>query len=1475
MMRLVKLFIVLLSLHIQVVKAQVVLNEFMASNASTIDDPDFGKTSDWVELYNNGNTAINLRSYHLTDNISKPDKWKINVDFIIDAKGYKILWADDQDTGNHTNFKLSSDGEELGLFSPDLALVDSVTFGRQTADISFGRNPLNLDEWFFFDEPTPFEENKPGLLLGFVESFPEYSRLGGLFSQSVQVVLSTDFGGEIRYTLDGAEPTESSQLYELPILVESTTIVRARVFKVDMLPGSIVTHSYFINQSSVENKLPVISIASDPDNFWGAERGIYAQDFKPDWEVPINIELFENIGGDRAAFNEQAGAKINGLNSWQLPQKMLGITFRKKYGTDQLDYNLFYDRERTGFESFALRASGNDWSSTLFRDILGQEAVSTSTSVATVGFRHCVVYINGQYMGIHNIRSKVNEDLIVGNYGIEPGSFDMVENEKKAEAGSLDEYKDLKKLFSNNLSSSGNYKKVLASMDIANFTDFMVAEIFNANTSIGHNIMAWKPKESGKWQWILMDLDRGFNNPEDNLIDFFMGKESIPFKELMSNDDYRDFFAQRLVDHLYTTFDPQRINQLIDQHKEVIELEVAQHVERWKGTTSAYGNAIPSVAFWNDQVNSLKQFPERRREALMADLSNYGYDKKGSLGIGVLPRGGGAISMNNIEIDKSSSIGDYLTGFEIDLVASEDAGFEFQGWVIASGKQIIGKNSEWNYYDKVSAPPPDWKEPGFDDSDWSIGNAQLGYGDGDETTLLNFGTSYFRKEFNLLDQEVKNGNLTLNLLRDDGAIVYVNGTEVLRSNMPYANVAHQTAATRVIENEEESEYRSYDFDNRHLVEGTNIIAVEIHQAGSSGNDLSFDLELQQYIPGGTTLSESESIQLMLEGDSYVIALFEETTECRIPDTISEDMLLTGECSTYISTGDITIQENMNLTIEAGVEVLMAESANILVNGSITAIGTEESPITFKSNPQNDGSAWGSIMFLNTTSPSRLKHVVIENASSGEIPTRDKGAISAFKSQVEMDHLKIEDVEGNPIFAQYSDIVLTNSTLHSKITGDLINVKYGTSIIKNSTFIGNDQPDTDGIDYDEIINGEIINCSFYDFVGFNSDAIDIGENARNIRIDSVVIFNVSDKGVSLGQKSSARIENSWFVNCNQGVTAKDSSNVIINHTTFYNNAQSVVCFEKNPGRAGGNAIVKNSILSNSPVQSYFADEKSRLSISHSLSDTDSLPDVSTNLFGNPGFSEPTFYNFELLENSQVFEVERKPIGAAFFPFDNEPSIIIVQINYNPSGSLSPEYIAIYNPGPRDKDLSGYSITRGISHFMPEGTILPAGDTLYISESASSIWWQSSKNVQAWTSGKLSNGGETIQIEDRHGIIQDHVKFNNKAPWPTDGDLLTLRNVTLDNHLAENWTIINEVNLITNIKEEMIFAYPNPTDGSVSIMVSKELRDKPGSLFTLSGQLIETISVGENGEIELDMSGYPQGILLLSIGGETIKIINQSR
>ena len=164
---------------------------------------------------------------------------------------------------------------------------------------------------------------------------------------------------------------------------------------------------------------------------------------------------------------------------------------------------------------------------------------------------------------------------------------------------------------------------------------------------------------------------------------------------------------------------------------------------------------------------------------------------------------------------------------------------------------VIAAGSTWKYLDTGKAPGSDWTTMKFNDEAWAEGPAQLGYGDGDEKTRLNddrdnYPTYYFRRTFDV-QAPSKLEPLVLRLIRDDGAVVYLNGREVLRANMPEDPVKHDTYASRAAVVEDD--FYVHDFKPDRLVAGRNVMAVEVHQSGADSSDVSFDLELREKITG--------------------------------------------------------------------------------------------------------------------------------------------------------------------------------------------------------------------------------------------------------------------------------------------------------------------------------------------------------------------------------------------------------------------------------------------------------------------------------------------------------------------------------------------------------------------------------------------------------------------------------------------------
>ena len=268
------------------------------------------------------------------------------------------------------------------------------------------------------------------------------------------------------------------------------------------------------------------------------------------------------------------------------------------------------------------------------------------------------------------------------------------------------------------------------------------------------------------------------------------------------------------------------------------------------------GNRRPSVNAGADQSIVATRFPASASLAALADDDGLPVVPGALAFRWTLVSGPGPVEFaNDARLQTAVSlpmVGTYLLRF-----TASDGFLQATGEVRvvvqrpASEATLVAKGAVWKYFDKGTDPGLDWFKPGFNDQAWASGKAQLGYGDGDEATIVSYGpdinskytTTYFRRSF-----PVANVNgvtaLLIHLLRDDGAIVYLNGREVFRSNMPAGAVSFSTfASTTVSGADETTNFFDQTVDPKLLVEGTNTLAVEIHQSNLTSTDISFDLEL--------------------------------------------------------------------------------------------------------------------------------------------------------------------------------------------------------------------------------------------------------------------------------------------------------------------------------------------------------------------------------------------------------------------------------------------------------------------------------------------------------------------------------------------------------------------------------------------------------------------------------------------------------
>jgi hypothetical protein len=869
--------------------SQVLINEILASNATIITDKDYGKYCDWIELYNTTTRTIDLGGYFLTDDTVNLSMWQFPAGSLIAAHSYFLVYADELGKDLHTNFQLSKEGEMVLLVNQQMAIVDSFSFPYQLTDISYGRmwnDPLVIG---YFNRPTPGKMNN--IVVRGISPTPVFSVSGGFYTgeQTVEISVTSQYA-EIFYTLDGTEPTTASLRYNEPIIINSTSVLRVKSFEKGFLPGLTITQTYFIDEPM---NLPVISLVTDPDNFFSDETGIYVQgtagipgyctsvphNVNQDWERPVNIELFEKDG--TTGLNQLAGAKIfGGCSRVRYPIKSLAFYARKEYETSSFSYQLFPDKPSNVYETFILRTSADDQPYTMFRDALAHMVVKDAIDIDVMAYRPVVLYINGKYWGIHNMREKINEYYPGNNFGVNADSVDMLERNPEESwntiSGSADNYNAMiDYLHNNDITQSSHYDYISRQMDIDEYINYQVTQIFLGGRDWpGNNIKFWRSNEKpyDRWRWILCDLDFTFTEFFSDIMDEATKLDcgctwpnpswsTYLFRRLLENKTFRDEFIHRFFLYSETCFSRERIHGIIDKLQSAIAPEIPRHIERWGGQkTNLPDNTwvtpiFSSVEKWEENVQRMRDFTDTRHEMAKKHVMDYfGISGLNGFTANVEPANLGNVKVGNALITNTSVSADICSGQTLEVSCIPEPGYILSNWEVTRKQEndstLIRRSDSWRYLESWWDPAPDWTALNYDDGYWDTENAEFGYGDGDEATVIGYGgdpqnkmiTAWFRKKFTIEDKTVFT-RYTLHLLRDDGARVYLNGMEVIRDNLDRWWTGGNSPARNDIDGTAETDFNTFQLNPALFREGENIIAVEIHQSSANSDDLSFDMDL--------------------------------------------------------------------------------------------------------------------------------------------------------------------------------------------------------------------------------------------------------------------------------------------------------------------------------------------------------------------------------------------------------------------------------------------------------------------------------------------------------------------------------------------------------------------------------------------------------------------------------------------------------
>ena len=582
----------------------------------------------------------------------------------------------------HTNFKISSSGETISLVNPSGILADSVQTGYLPVNVSKGRQPDGSGNWRYFSESTPELPNTTQGWPG-ITGTVQFSQPGGFYASGIQVSLSTDDPGDvIYYTVDGSEPGDTAEVYHYPLYVFETTVIRAIAFHEGYLPARMSTATFFIN---TDHDIPVFSISTAPANLFDPITGIYHDNnIWQDWERPVHVEFYDT--DDSSGFSIDAGVKIFGGWTRTLPQKSLAIYARDSYGYSEVEYPLFPDLPFDRYESFVLRNSGNDWMNTMFRDGLMTGLVAED-GLDVQAFRPAVVYINGEYWGIHNIREKLNDRYIEMHHGIDHDSVDLLEGSGWPLNGDAVHYENMIAFIqANSMNDPANYEYIRTRMDVEEFITYEAAQIYFGNTDWpGNNIKFWRPRTpDGRWRWMLYDTDFGFGLATDythNTLAFAtdpVGPDwpnppwsTFLLRGLLTSNEFRVDFINRYADLMNSSFRTERVIYQISQKKAMIINEMPNQFSRWGSNMWEWLNNIQIV---------LNFATERKVYAQNHVIQYFGLTDVSDVELNIVPETSGKIKISTLTLTAFPWTGEYFNGVPVKIEATANPGFRFTGW---------------------------------------------------------------------------------------------------------------------------------------------------------------------------------------------------------------------------------------------------------------------------------------------------------------------------------------------------------------------------------------------------------------------------------------------------------------------------------------------------------------------------------------------------------------------------------------------------------------------------------------------------------------------------------------------------------------------------------------------------------------------------------------------------------------------------
>lgn len=881
--------------------ASLIINEIQSSNVDMFVDPSFNYGG-WIELYNPTDKPVSIQGFHVSKDPLNLKMYRLTDQIgVVPAKGYKNIWFDHYEADTRqVDFKLDCDGGVIYISDENGIPVTLQSYPAAISRTSYARTKDGGNTWGITAQPTPEKSNATSLFASQRLAAPVPDQDTQIFASELTVNVEKPAGSRLVYTTDGTTPTEHNGTTSTDgrFNVTRTSVYRFRVFQDGMLPSEVVTRTYIYKDKNYD--LPVISVVTDPVNLYDDSLGVYVKgvngrrgngqsdpcNWNMEWDRPVNFEYLTQDG--QMAVNQEADFAMCGGWSRAWTPHSFKIKADKTYeGRNSLDYPFFADKPYLKHKTLQIRNGGNDTGCRI-KDAALQSIISTSGLNADYqAYQPVMHFINGQYTGVINMREPNNKHFAYANYGWDSEEIDQFEMspdsgycQKCGTKNSFMKWYDL----SANAADEATYAEIRNMVDIDEYINYMATEFYLGATDWPqNNIKGFRPKtEDGKFRFVLFDLDGTFATTDP--FNVFANKQThrfdklydqpVPYWEkeiemvtiflnMLENESFRKQFVDSYCLVAGSVFEPGRCTEIIDS----LTAKVTDMM--------AYEGRSPYST-----ANSLKSGLSNRQGTMINALKNYSKMQLGNATEYQVQLSANIpyahLSVNDLPVPTNSFNGSLFS--PVTVKAQAPANYRFSGWkqMKQNNAALFEKGSAWEYYDQGSLDGEQWYAQNYSGT-WSSGKAPLGYdtnGQKDISTQLDYGTSasnkrptyYFRKTFRLTATPTESDVFTLDYVVDDGIIVYVNGQEAARYNMPSGSVSYNTYATTYAHNNPDQ--GTLTLPAGLFKWGTNTITVELHNNNASSTDVYWDAALYSSANTKTSIVSTEETYTLSGGSTF-------------------------------------------------------------------------------------------------------------------------------------------------------------------------------------------------------------------------------------------------------------------------------------------------------------------------------------------------------------------------------------------------------------------------------------------------------------------------------------------------------------------------------------------------------------------------------------------------------------------------------